>query len=290
MSKCFLWLTILLGCSIGKAFSIEIPMDLVRWTYSGSRLECNLEYYIPQYGKFYFRSNKKNELLFNIKLKEYSENWNKGLLFSQSPPWASESEQKLISDNVSFNDEKISFRHNIEILLEATSVGSWLKVMLSGSDISASREYVVPTINYQESLSKFKQCKETLPELSFTEARDAFIYFESGQRILTAAQRKHIHALHSYLVVDSHINKILIDGYTDSTGDAVSNLKISRLRAQLVVNELIKLGVSENQIEVRAHGSRYPIKSNITKAGRAKNRRVTIRLVRDNEKVIPAKK
>ncbi|MBR9786756.1 MAG: OmpA family protein [Vibrionaceae bacterium] len=265
-------------------------MDLVRWTYSGSRLECKLEYYIPQHGKFYFRSNKKNELLFNIELKEYSKNWNKGFLFSQSTPWAYESEQKLISDSVVIDDKQISFGNNIEILLDATATGSWLKIMLSGSDISASLEYIVPTIHYQESLSKFKQCKETLPEISFSEARDAFIYFEPGQRILTAAQRKHIHALHSYLAADSHITKVLIDGYTDSSGASVSNLKISRQRAELVATELRKLGVSENQIEVRAHGSRYPIKSNTTKAGRAKNRRVTIRLVRDNETVIPAKK
>ncbi|MGP8305841.1 OmpA family protein [Vibrio sp. YIC-376] len=290
MSKCFLWLAFFWVCSIGKAFSIEIPMDLVRWTYSGNHFECKLEYYIPQHGKFYFRSNKKNELLFNIELKKYSESWNEGTLFSQSAPWQKELEQKLISDSAVIDDKNISFSHNIEILLNATSSGSWLKVMLSGSNTSASLEYVVPTIHFQEGVSKFKQCKDKLPEISFSEARDAFIYFESGQRIITASQRKHIHALHSYVIVDSHINKILIDGYTDSTGDAVSNLKISRQRAELVADELKKLGVSENQIEVRAHGSRYPIKSNTTKAGRAKNRRVTIRLVRDNEKVIPAKK
>ncbi|MDW2083638.1 OmpA family protein, partial [Vibrio sp. 1640] len=39
-------------------------------------------------------------------------------------------------------------------------------------------------------------------------------------------------------------------------------------------------------IEVRSHGDRYPVANNNTAAGQAKNRRVTLRLVRDNERTI----
>ncbi len=288
MRKCFFWLICFWTFSIGKAFSIEIPMDLVSWKYNGGSLFCKLENYIPQYGKFYFRSNKKNELLFNIELKKHSENWSKSSLFSHSAPWVNDAEQKLISNDAAITKNKISFSNNSEILLNAIAEGNWLKVAASGSNASGSAEYLIPLIRFQEALSEFKQCAAGLPEMSFAEARDADIYFKSGQSTLSAAQRKYIRALHSYLIADARIDKVLIDGHTDSTGDSVTNLKISRQRAKLVARELRKLGVNEKKIELRAHGSRYPVLTNVTKAGRAKNRRVTVRLVRDNENVMPA--
>ena len=50
---------------------------------------------------------------------------------------------------------------------------------------------------------------------------------------------------------------------------------------------LAQLGIDKGLIEVRAHGARYPVASNSTADGRDKNRRVTLRLVRDNEEIVP---
>lgn len=61
------------------------------------------------------------------------------------------------------------------------------------------------------------------------------------------------------------------------------------MRAQQVADALIARGLHSDMIEVRAHGSRYPVASNSTAKGQAKNRRVTIRLVRDDERVIAKK-
>ncbi len=276
--------------SVGKAFSIEIPMDLVSWKYNGGRLICNLEYNIPQYGKFYFRSIKQSELLFNLELNKHSDNWTKSYLFSKPAPWSNKTKQKLISDKATIFSNKISFHHNDEILLDALTAGKWLKVIAKEDKASTSSEYVIPMVRIQNALSEFKRCKSRLPEMSFSEARDTAIYFESGQSELSDIHRKYIHALYSYLDADNHIDKVLIDGHTDSTGSSVANLNISAQRAKLVADELGKLGMNERKIELRAHGSRYPVSTNTTKAGQATNRRVTIRLVRDTEKVMPVNK
>lgn len=275
---------------VSKVSSIEIPMDMVNWAYKGGYSSCKLEYYSPEYGKFYFLSNKKDDLSFVTELDKRFEPLRTTALFSMAAPWFYDDNLQLISDVSVIKNNKITFYYDIEILLNAVASGDWFKLMLGGSNTSASFEYVIPAVHLQEGLSKFKRCRDALPEMSFAEARDVFIYFVSGQRVLTAVQRKQIKSLHSYLDVDPHISKVLIDGYTDSEGGALVNLTISRQRAQLVAGELIKLGVSDEMIEIRAHGSRYPVTSNKTKAGRAKNRRVTIRLVRDNEEVVPAKR
>ncbi|KXF81091.1 hypothetical protein ATN88_19200 [Enterovibrio coralii] len=45
------------------------------------------------------------------------------------------------------------------------------------------------------------------------------------------------------------------------------------------------MGIDKAMLEVRAHGERYPIASNENAEGRQKNRRVTLRLVMDTDRV-----
>jgi outer membrane protein OmpA-like peptidoglycan-associated protein len=49
--------------------------------------------------------------------------------------------------------------------------------------------------------------------------------------------------------------KIVVTGYADSkTGSAAYNQKLSQKRAETVANELVKMGVSRDNIEVVAKG------------------------------------
>ena len=58
---------------------------------------------------------------------------------------------------------------------------------------------------------------------------------------------------------------------------------MSKGRAELISQYLARRGIPESWITVRWHGERYPAVSNASKAGRAKNRRVTVRLERVKE-------
>lgn len=73
----------------------------------------------------------------------------------------------------------------------------------------------------------------------------------------------------------------LIDvyGYTDSTGSAEYNQTLSENRARTVANYLVTRGVSEARIRSTGYGETMPIASNDTEEGRAKNRRVEIKIV-----------
>ena len=71
--------------------------------------------------------------------------------------------------------------------------------------------------------------------------------------------------------------QVTISGFTDSTGSAQINQKISEERAEAVANYLLdKNVISENQIEYEGLGANNPVTSNLTKEGRAANRRVDI--------------
>lgn len=75
--------------------------------------------------------------------------------------------------------------------------------------------------------------------------------------------------------------KIRIEGHTDSIGSSDANLRISTQRAEAVRAELIDLGVAGERMQALGMGEDYPIDSNETEQGRARNRRVDVILLDD---------
>jgi outer membrane protein OmpA-like peptidoglycan-associated protein len=74
--------------------------------------------------------------------------------------------------------------------------------------------------------------------------------------------------------------KVEIGGHTDSLGSEKANQKISEKRAESVKKYLMdKFNISGDRMVVKGYGSSKPIADNGTKEGRAKNRRVEIRII-----------
>lgn len=70
--------------------------------------------------------------------------------------------------------------------------------------------------------------------------------------------------------------KLGIQGFTDNTGDKKYNLQLSTKRAKEVYSFLVYYSVPKDRLSYIGYGSRNPIASNKTKAGRQKNRRTEI--------------
>ncbi len=69
-----------------------------------------------------------------------------------------------------------------------------------------------------------------------------------------------------------------IAGHTDSSGDAVRNLKLSKERATAVRNYLVEQNVPANRLSPIGYGETAPISDNETREGRAANRRIEFNL------------
>lgn len=80
-------------------------------------------------------------------------------------------------------------------------------------------------------------------------------------------------------------NRIVVQGYTDSTGSEEYNLLLSQQRAQSVYNHLLSNGLKTLSLTYVGYGEANPVASNDTEAGRAKNRRVVL-VITANEKDI----
>ena len=69
-----------------------------------------------------------------------------------------------------------------------------------------------------------------------------------------------------------------ISGHTDSSGDSVVNLELSRERAVAVRDYLVSKGLPSNQLRPIGYGESNPVADNSTSAGRAANRRIEFNL------------
>jgi len=76
--------------------------------------------------------------------------------------------------------------------------------------------------------------------------------------------------------------RVSIEGHTDNipTGNIfIDNKKLSLRRARAIADILVARGISPDRISVIGYGKDNPIDSNDTEGGRAKNRRVEVKLM-----------
>jgi outer membrane protein OmpA-like peptidoglycan-associated protein len=73
---------------------------------------------------------------------------------------------------------------------------------------------------------------------------------------------------------------VKIGGYTDNIGDEQGNLRLSTWRAQNIRDALLNRGIVPERMEFEGYGEQHPIASNDSEEGRAKNRRISIRVTK----------
>jgi outer membrane protein OmpA-like peptidoglycan-associated protein len=116
------------------------------------------------------------------------------------------------------------------------------------------------------------QVAETPPEM-------LTVYFDLGKGtcILTEEVKNHIDLIKQYLSRNS--GKIVqITGHADNTGSAQRNTIISSERATFMKQKLQDAGIDAGLMEVDSKSYLEPIADNNSAEGRAKNRRVEIKI------------
>jgi len=71
---------------------------------------------------------------------------------------------------------------------------------------------------------------------------------------------------------------LFIDGHTDSNGSDAFNQVLSQKRTNSVRTYLISKGISDSRLTATGFGESKPIADNKTAIGRAKNRRVELKI------------
>jgi outer membrane protein OmpA-like peptidoglycan-associated protein len=103
------------------------------------------------------------------------------------------------------------------------------------------------------------------------------IFFATGSARLLNTSNKALNEIAKIMKEDTNL-KLDIDGHTDNVGSETSNHTLSHNRANSVKAYLVKQGVDESRLVAQGFGESRPIADNKTATGRAKNRRVEMKL------------
>lgn len=106
----------------------------------------------------------------------------------------------------------------------------------------------------------------------------ANVLFATGSATLLNVGKAELNKFITFLNENPDV-KIKVSGYTDNTGSAALNQKLSENRAKAVKTYMVSKGVNADRISFEGFGPANPIAENTTAAGRAKNRRVEFTIV-----------
>ncbi|MEM7256170.1 MAG: OmpA family protein [Pseudomonadota bacterium] len=150
----------------------------------------------------------------------------------------------------------------------------------AATDIAGNKLAVVnnftPTQNGPIALSGEELLAEELQnELNALDT--AAISFKKGSTTLTDEAKLILNDVAD--VIMTYRNQIVeIAGHTDSTGDALNNLELSRQRAIAVQEYLVDRQVPQARLSPIGYGETDPIADNLTPEGQARNRRIEFKL------------
>ncbi|NER63678.1 OmpA family protein [Pseudomonas sp. MAFF212427] len=106
------------------------------------------------------------------------------------------------------------------------------------------------------------------------------VLFGSDLDLLNTQSREIVERIGKALL-SVNIERVRVDGHTDSSGKASYNDLLSTRRAASVAKVLVAVGMRPENVETRGLGSREPVADNVTAAGRTENRRVSIVVASD---------
>jgi chemotaxis protein MotB len=104
--------------------------------------------------------------------------------------------------------------------------------------------------------------------------------FEPGQSAIRAEALPALREITGFLRSYSG-NKVLVKGYTDSSGTLRANIRLSGLRAVGVCKFFSDNGISPERLGYKGLGPADPVAPNDTEAWRARNRRVEVLVLRE---------
>lgn len=271
------------------ALTFQTPLEDVQWTVAGDRFECRLAQPIKGFGQGEFVRRAGENPTFKLQAQERWLSRGSASLLAAAAPWrANQGDINLGSVWIAANSDalqttELQAGRLLTGLLEGR--GPLLRHRTQQGDPFEVR--IMP-VRFSDAYQRYLECTAALLPYNFEQIKQTRIAFPDANMALDAVAQGRLQLIVDYLKEDPSVNHIELDGHSDSSGNRLSNRDLSRRRALAVKQFLLAQGVPEEQIVVRFHGERYPLKPNNSAANRALNRRVNVVLSRVTEPVYSA--
>lgn len=267
------------------AISYQAGLEDSQWFVQSSELECRMWQPIPNFGEGIFSNRAGYHLQFELRGANTALVPGEAELRVEGPDWKPGVEIDKITDVWVIDDLiPLTVKTPYADLMMAKLTEGLMPTIATQSDLDEGYPAVkvaVSSVNFPQAYADYERCVRNLIPVNFRQIERSSIFYASGRTKLAPEVLEQLDLIIRYVKADKRIRRIVVDGHTDSAGDKETNIKVSKQRAGLVVAYLKKEGVSSRRIVMRWHGDRYPSATNETDEGRARNRRVTIRLDRE---------
>ncbi|WP_396589348.1 OmpA family protein [Bermanella sp. R86510] len=270
------------------ALMFQAPVEKTEWRLSPSIFECEFTQPIPNYGEAVFYHEAGEDLLFHLRPKKQLMAPGKAALHIEPPQWL----PSHMAEDLGLLDVT---RERRTVMVDHDRANKMMQSLMQGLrptftrraryDGQESIRVAVSPANFNNFYNDYLGCVAGLLPVNFGQVARSKVLFSGGGSGLTPEAKKALDMLILYVKADPEVEAIYIDGHSDSAGRRYNNRRLSEERALRVNEYLIDRGLDPSLITTRYHGERYPVASNNTAAGRAQNRRVTIRLEKPNEEL-----
>ncbi len=264
-----------------KAGNYSTPMDNTIWQVESSIFACKLTQPIPHFGSATFIDEAGLPLMLQIESPVLKKQADTITVFSAPAPW------HPFGANIEHASNPVqdqAYRHEpgATELLDKMSNGQWAQLDIL-ANTQLKHRITLTSVGIADVIEPFSECRKTLLPVNFEQIKHTIVYYDSGQQGYRKDHHLLLQDMIAYILADPRVNRIEIDGHTDGIGDSLANRTLSMERSDTIRSLMLKRGITSSKITTRYHGDRYPIGSNNTVEGRAKNRRVEIRLYRDEK-------
>ena len=147
---------------------------------------------------------------------------------------------------------------------------------LTGVDIAPHRFFIIPKGPVKIRRVRLATGSEAIPIeslLSDKKFTTHTILFDINKSSIRHTSLPFINQLARFLKKNPKI-RLEIDGHTDSDGDAVANMKLSKNRADEIKRQLVSAGIDSKRLTTKGFGASKPLQPNTTAESKANNRRV----------------
>ncbi len=259
----------------------KAPLGDEKWRVTGSRLRCGLSLKVLDYGIAYFEQYATKDPHFIMSNWQLEKRSSYATVWTFPPKWRRKLKPALVAKTTAKASEYIIYLRRIAALklLSGLAEGYMARVNYS-SDVGYKVQVDISPVHFKKSYSRYIRCVGNLLPFNFYDIELTKLYFNSGQDELTRLDRQVLDRVRLYVLVDPKVKSVRVSGYSDNTGRRGINNAVSEARAKAVANYLLSRGVPARKLYVTWYGMLHPEDSNDTEIGRAKNRRVIIKVVK----------
>lgn len=273
--------SLLAAANVAQAATYGAGIENSQWYLSESVFECTLVHQVPGYGRAVFHHRAGESLSFFLESETPVMRPGRGMLVVEAPSWRPGTAPRSLG-RVNIDDGRRP------VSLDSRLAMNMVQGLLEGMDPTVTREswydgspvrVKVSNINFAGQFSGYRSCTSGLLPVNYDQIKRSRIPFAAGSTSLSGADRELLDNIVAYVMADSTVERIFVDGHTDSSGSRIDNRALSEQRANVVAEYLIGEGVDTNMVTVRAHADQYQVSRRP-----ADNRRTTIRLQREGER------